>query len=192
MLWINSLVCRVKKFIRNNGGEIQDDFESFNGFSWVLDAELMAAALKVLLIYSAKISEDVVTDLRSHEYVEDVEYDVFANAMSSSDEEMAAPPVLNNARSLEPKRLLRHLSLETKGGGQPSRAAHAVPSLFFIESAPPSTRGARCRLPSCARTIQPGTLRLAMHPGMEQDGWGRRGACTQSFLLNSQRWISNT
>lgn len=34
------------------------------GFS---DAELMAVALKILLIYSVEISEDVVTDVRSHE-----------------------------------------------------------------------------------------------------------------------------
>jgi hypothetical protein len=131
------------------------------------DAELMAVALKILLIYSAEISEDVVTNLWSYEYVEDIKYDVFANDMSSSDKEMAAPPVLDNARSLERKRLLRYLSLETKGGGQLSYAVYTVPSLFFIESAPPSIRGARCRLLSCARTIQLGTLPLAIYLGIE-------------------------
>lgn len=119
-----------------------------------------------------------MTHLKSHEHVEDVEFDVLATDILSSKEEEAAPPEPDDVLSLERKRLIRHLGLENTSVGQPSRAANPVPSLFFIESAPCSTRGAKCRLPGCEGMIRPGDLRLAMHPGMDEGYWGRRNACT--------------
>ncbi|KAJ5449664.1 uncharacterized protein N7458_006113 [Penicillium daleae] len=117
-------VNQVKEFVRANGGNILDDFESFNGFS-------------------VEIPKDFVTHLKSHEHVEDVEFDVLATDILSSKEEEAAPPEPDDVLSLERKRLIRHLGLENTSAGQPSRAANPVPSLFFIESAPCSTRGAK-------------------------------------------------
>ncbi|OQE09674.1 hypothetical protein PENFLA_c096G02354, partial [Penicillium flavigenum] len=150
-------VNQIKDFVRGNGGEVLEDFESFNGFS-------------------AEISEDLMARLESHEDVEDVEIDLLATYLLASWEEAPASPVLDDVVSLEKMRLIRHLGLETTRSRQPSGAAHTVPSLFFIESAPNSTRGAKCRLPSCDRMIQPGDLRLAMYPGMDQGSWGRPNA----------------
>lgn len=38
--------------------------------------------------------------------------------------------------------------------------------LFFVETAPPSNRGAACQLPSCKDKIKEGAYRIAVHPGM--------------------------
>lgn len=119
--------------------------------------------------------------LESHEDVEDVEIDQFATYHLASREEAPASLALDDVVSLEKTRLIRHVGLETTRSRQPSGAAHTVPSLFFIESAPNSTRGAKCRLPGCDRMIQPGDLRLAMYPGMDQRSRGRPNACTQPF-----------
>jgi hypothetical protein len=121
--------------------------------------------------------------LKSHEDVEGVEIDLPATYHLPSREEAPASPALDDVVSLEKMSLIRHLGLETTRSRQPSGAAHTVPTLFFIESAPNSTRGAKCRLPGCDRMIQPGDLRLAMYPGMDQGSWGRPNACTQALLL---------
>ncbi|KAJ5185673.1 hypothetical protein N7491_006457 [Penicillium cf. griseofulvum] len=142
-------VNQIKEFVRGNGGEIQQDFESFNGFS-------------------AEFSEDLMARLKSHEDVESVEIDLFAPYQSPSSEEAPASPTLEDVVSLEKMRLIRHIDLETTRSREPS--------LFFIESAPNSTRGAKCRLPGCDRMIQPGDLRFAMYPGMDQGPWGRSNA----------------
>ncbi|KAF4772304.1 hypothetical protein HAV15_012202 [Penicillium sp. str.  len=114
--------------------------------------------------------------LKFHEDVEGVEIDLLATYQLASREEASASPALDDVVSLEKMRLIRHLSLETTRSRQPSGAALTVPSLFFIESAPNSTPGAKCRLPGCDRMIQSGDLRLAMYPGMDQGSWGRPNA----------------
>ncbi|KAJ5461513.1 uncharacterized protein N7458_003065 [Penicillium daleae] len=147
-------VNQIKEFVRRNGGEILEDLESLNGFS----------------IHSAGISEDLVTRLKSHEDIEDIELDVLATNQSSSSKDASADPVLDDVVSLEKKRLIRYLGLETTLGRQPSGTAYTVQSLFFIESAPNSIRSAKCRLPGYNRIIQPDNLRLAIFPGIDK-GW---------------------
>ncbi|KAJ5111983.1 hypothetical protein N7532_000028, partial [Penicillium argentinense] len=159
----------IKKFVRHNGGEILEDLKSLNGF---VGAKIFSHAYTS----HAGISENLVARLNSHEDIKDVELDVLATNQPSSSEEAPADPVLDDVVSLEKKRLIRHLGLETTPGQQPSGAAHTVPSLFFIECAPNSPSGAKCRLPGCHRMIQPGDLRLAMYPGIDQGWWGRHNA----------------
>jgi hypothetical protein len=93
-----------------------------------------------------------VAQLKSHEEI-DVELDVLVANQSSSIEDASADPVLDDIVSLEKRRLIRHLGLESTPERQPSDAAYIVQSLLFIEFAPNSTRGAKCRLPDCDRTI---------------------------------------
>ncbi|KAJ5185555.1 hypothetical protein N7472_010395, partial [Penicillium cf. griseofulvum] len=52
-------VNQIKDFVRGNGGEVLEDFESFNGFS-------------------AEISEDLIARLESYEDIEDVKIDLLA------------------------------------------------------------------------------------------------------------------
>lgn len=133
------------------------------------------------MLFTVLKFEDLMARLKFHEDVEGVEIDLLATYQLASREEASASPALDDVVSLEKMRLIRHLSLETTRSRQPSGAALTVPSLFFIESAPNSTPGAKCRLPGCDRMIQSGDLRLAMYPGMDQGSWGRPNACTQPF-----------
>lgn len=84
-------------------------------------------------IYSARISEDLVARLKSHEDVDDVELDVLATNQSSSSEDALPDAMLDDVVSLEQKRLFRHLGLETTPSKQPS---DTVPSLFFHRVCP--------------------------------------------------------
>jgi hypothetical protein len=94
-----------------------------------------------------------VARLKSYEDVEDIKLNVLAINQLSSSEEAPAYPRRDDAISLEKKRLTRDLGLETTLSRHLFRVAHTVPLLFFIESVPHSTRGAKCRLPNCDRMI---------------------------------------
>ncbi|KAJ5464910.1 uncharacterized protein N7458_000596 [Penicillium daleae] len=125
---LKTLISR-SEFVSGNGGDILEEFESFNSFC-------------------AEFPEHLVARLKSHEDIEDVELDVLAINQLSSSEEALAHPGRDDAVSLEKKRLIRHLGLETTLSRHPSRVAHTVPSLFFIESLAHSTRNKRCKMPT--------------------------------------------
>src|SRR5258708_3261229 len=36
----------------------------------------------------------------------------------------------------------------------------------YLETAPYATRGAKCRLSTCPKTIEPGAYRVTLHPGI--------------------------
>ncbi|KAL5041864.1 hypothetical protein BDW71DRAFT_211699 [Aspergillus fruticulosus] len=71
--------------------------------------------------------------------------------------------------ALEPERvrLRHHLGLESTHPPQPQ-------PLFFIERAPDTNKASiSCSLPGCEAGISPGSLRLALNPGMGGDTWFR-------------------
>lgn len=75
----------------------------------------------------------------------------------------------------EGRRLRRHLGL----GHDPVDLLFDRPKvepLFFIERAPDSRNGARCKLPTCVGRIDPGELRLALNPSMGHGSWYRNSA----------------
>ncbi|KAL6236507.1 hypothetical protein BDW75DRAFT_206568 [Aspergillus navahoensis] len=74
-----------------------------------------------------------------------------------------------DAEALEPERarLHHHLDLESAHPPQPQ-------PLFFIERVPDTnTAPIRCSLPGCQSGLSPGTMRLALNPGMGGDTWFR-------------------
>lgn len=120
--------------------------------------------------------------VKSNEDVREVEIDMLGTYQLPSRKGALRHPGLDDVLS-EKKRLIRHIGLETTRSRQPSVMADTVPSLFFRESAPISTSGAKCRLLVCDRIIQPLDLRLAMYPGIDQGSWGRHNACMHTILL---------
>ncbi|BCR88962.1 uncharacterized protein ACHE_50160A [Aspergillus chevalieri] len=76
----------------------------------------------------------------------------------------------------EKKRLRQHLGLSPEPGG-PSDPPKFQP-LFFIEMAPNSPRGAKCKLSICGNNIWPRELRLALNPAM---GFGQRYRSSADF-----------
>ena len=74
----------------------------------------------------------------------------------------------------ESKRLRQHLGLSPEPGGL-SDPPKFQP-LFFIEKAPDSLRGAKCKLPICGNNIWPRELRLALNPAMDFGQWYRSSA----------------
>ncbi|KAL4875157.1 hypothetical protein BJY04DRAFT_224354 [Aspergillus karnatakaensis] len=83
-----------------------------------------------------------------------------------SDEEDTHQPDHLDPLHTERIRLRRHLGLaETK-------STPAIQPLFFIERVPDSTP-VSCCLPGCTDTLDPGSLRLALNPGMGGDLWFR-------------------
>jgi hypothetical protein len=72
----------------------------------------------------------------------------------------------------ETRRLRRHLGLgETVH--EPDPGPPDCQPLFFIEIAPHSSRGAKCKLPSCPSNISPRDYRVALNPGMRSPTWVR-------------------
>lgn len=82
----------------------------------------------------------------------------------------------------EKRRLRRHLGLGENPGDSPSDPPEILP-LFFIEKAPDSRNGAKCKLPICAGRIVPGELRLAVNPAMGYGGWHKNSAGNREFLF---------
>ncbi|KAL4778038.1 hypothetical protein BJX76DRAFT_363115 [Aspergillus varians] len=79
----------------------------------------------------------------------------------------------------ERARLRRHLGLDTP---------HATPQiqpLFFIERVPDPKVPVTCSLPGCTAGIHPGSLRLALNPGMSSDTWFRSSSGTLTYLLTT-------
>src|SRR6266516_365290 len=83
-----------------------------------------------------------------------------AEQVSSSDE--AVQGIISD----ETKRLRRHLGLGESPRMPPSSTPPDCIPLFFIERAPSSRNGARCKLPSCSERIEPDQYRVALNPGM--------------------------
>jgi hypothetical protein len=90
---------------------------------------------------------------------------------------MSFPP---NAKpdplEIERKLLRQHLGLGPNPGDPPADSPPQIQPLFFIEMAPDSRRGAKCKLPTCDENIMPGELRLAMNPAMIYGGWSKSSA----------------
>ncbi|KFZ16086.1 hypothetical protein V501_02401 [Pseudogymnoascus sp. VKM F-4519 (FW-2642)] len=64
------------------------------------------------------------------------------------------------------KSLRRHMGLpEDPTEKSSSATASSVKQTFWVEVAPPSTRGAKCRLDGCPANIMPGQYRIAVYPG---------------------------
>ncbi|KAL4931660.1 uncharacterized protein BDV17DRAFT_241154 [Aspergillus undulatus] len=70
----------------------------------------------------------------------------------------------------------QHLGLGPNPGDPPANSPPQTQPLFFIEMAPDSRGGAKCKLPTCDEIIMPGELRLAMSPAMSYGGWSRLSA----------------
>lgn len=86
----------------------------------------------------------------------------------------------------EKKRLRQHLGLSPEPGG-PSDPPKFQP-LFFIEMAPNSPRGAKCKLSICGNNIWPRELRLALNPAM---GFGQRyrSSAGESQMTNAAYFV---
>lgn len=92
--------------------------------------------------------------------------------LSQKDNASTAEDMEQQVIERETRRLRRHLGLgETSDEPNSSPPEHVV--LFIIEIAPDSSRGAKCRLPSCPKTIRPEEYRVAMNPGMNGPSWVR-------------------
>jgi hypothetical protein len=64
------------------------------------------------------------------------------------------------------KSLRRHMGLPEDPTEKPSSATPSSEKpIFWVEVAPPSTRGAKCRLDVCPANIMPGQYRIAVNPG---------------------------
>ncbi|KAJ5779443.1 hypothetical protein N7457_007163 [Penicillium paradoxum] len=150
-------VDQVKDFIRNHGGRTLDDLEDGTIFGQVHDG--------------AEVPEQLTNRLRDHDYVDDLLRIVPVTYTSSSNDETMTVYEPEDSLSFERRRLLEHLGLSATQDEQPSNSTYTKMTYIFIESAPSSPRGAKCRLPGCERTIEPGSLRLALHPGMDQGWW---------------------
>jgi hypothetical protein len=76
-----------------------------------------------------------------------------------------SPEAMRNEHLIQAtKSLRRHLGLaETPGEKSSTRPPSSEP-LFWVEVAPPSARGAGCRL-GCPKNIMPGEYRIAVNPG---------------------------
>ncbi|KAL2822262.1 hypothetical protein BDW59DRAFT_149627 [Aspergillus cavernicola] len=77
---------------------------------------------------------------------------------------------------IQRKLLRQHLGLGPNPGDPPANSPPQSQPLFFIEMAPDSRRGAKCKLPTCDENIMPGELRLAMNPAMGYGRWHRSSA----------------
>src|SRR5436190_12574473 len=95
--------------------------------------------------------------------------------------------------SQETKRLRCHLGLgESPGMPFSSIPPECVP-LFFIECAPDTNNGARCKIPSCPDRIESGQYRVARNHGMGGPAWvpssnsnsGTLKCDHESFLIES-------
>ncbi|KAL1869747.1 hypothetical protein Plec18167_007671 [Paecilomyces lecythidis] len=84
----------------------------------------------------------------------------------------ATPDLLEMERKL----LRQHLGLGLNHGDPPADSPPQIQPLFFIEMALHSSRGAKCKLPTCDKNIMPGELRLAMNPAMGYGSWYRSSA----------------
>lgn len=62
------------------------------------------------------------------------------------------------------KSLRRHIGLAEDPTEKSIATPSSVEPLFWVEVAPPSTRGAKCRL-DCPANIMPGEYRIAVNPG---------------------------
>ncbi|KAK2734313.1 hypothetical protein FQN57_001718 [Myotisia sp. PD_48] len=94
------------------------------------------------------------------------------------------------------KRSLRcHLGLGPEPGDPPSNSPRIQP-LFFIEIAPDSRNGSKCKLPKCDEPILPGDIRLALNPAMSSNSWHESSAdfyhirCFEKIVDFSQAGIS--
>lgn len=94
--------------------------------------------------------------------------------MSSGRPDAEAKPD-DDVLTIERRRLREHLGLGLEPGDPPSDPPQIQP-LFFVEMAPDSRRGAKCKLPICDNYISPGELRLAMNPAMGYGSWYRSSA----------------
>jgi hypothetical protein len=70
----------------------------------------------------------------------------------------------------ERRRLRRHLGLGQDPGDSQLDCPEVEP-LFFIERAPDSRNGAKCKLPIYSGRIEPGELRLALNPSIGHSSW---------------------
>ncbi|KAL4902115.1 hypothetical protein BDW74DRAFT_67148 [Aspergillus multicolor] len=83
---------------------------------------------------------------------------------SSSSPDLAIDP---NVLETERSRLRQHLGLDSAHPPQ-------TQPLFFVERAPDTnTASVSCNLPGCTAAIDPGSLRLALNPGMGGEVWFR-------------------
>ncbi|KAH1545494.1 hypothetical protein KXX57_004575 [Aspergillus fumigatus] len=90
---------------------------------------------------------------------------------------MSSPPDADSDSLKTERKLLRqHLGLGPNPGDPPAGPPPQTQPLFFIEMAPDSRGGAKCKLPTCDENIMPGELRLAMNPAMGYGSWSRSSA----------------
>ncbi|KAL2864808.1 uncharacterized protein BJX67DRAFT_373627 [Aspergillus lucknowensis] len=89
---------------------------------------------------------------------------------------MSSPDADADSLKIERKRLRQHLGLGPNPSDPPAGHPPQIQPLFFIERAPGSREGAKCKLPTCAENIMPGELRLAMNPALGGGSWNRSSA----------------
>ncbi|KUJ18896.1 uncharacterized protein LY89DRAFT_696307 [Mollisia scopiformis] len=93
---------------------------------------------------------------------------------SSANQQSSSETLHNNDQIIEAtKALRRHIGLAEDPGEESTLPKPSPEPLFFIEVAPPSNRGARCKL-HCPKNIMPGEYRIAVDPGQEEY-YGRGG-----------------
>lgn len=97
---------------------------------------------------------------------------------------MSSPPDADSDSLKTERKLLRqHLGLGPNPGDPPAGPPPQTQPLFFIEMAPDSRGGAKCKLPTCDENIMPGELRLAMNPAMGYGSWSRSSASKSQIPL---------
>ncbi|OBT56315.1 hypothetical protein VE04_02849 [Pseudogymnoascus sp. 24MN13] len=90
---------------------------------------------------------------------------------SSSNEQPTAAPTEakeENEHIIQAtKSLRRHMGLPEDPTEKSSSATpSSIKPTFWVEVAPPSTRGAKCRFDGCPANIMPGQYRIAVYPGL--------------------------
>jgi hypothetical protein len=88
------------------------------------------------------------------------------------DNAFAAEDMEQRVIEREIQRLRRHLGLE-ETPDEPKLSPPDQVALFFIEITPGSSRGAKCKLPSCSKNIRRREYRVALNPGMNGPSWVR-------------------
>lgn len=71
---------------------------------------------------------------------------------------------------LATKALRNHIGLAEDPTEKSSATPSSATPLFWVEVAPESTRGAKCRLDGCPTNVMPGQYRIAVNPGYHSFG----------------------
>lgn len=92
----------------------------------------------------------------------------------------------NGVLEMHVRMLRQHIGLPLQAGAPATAAQSMIEPLFFVELAPYSTNGSRCKLPTCNKgPIRGGEYRLALNPAMDNNNFmrGREGSAGMDNVL---------